>query len=120
MANSIRWRLGSQLSSSLRPWHRHSVSINSVQQPQLGLTNFTGRGFPATFGILIAALIVIVGIQLLALREQRQKARDAENKEALGTESGVLKDVEYESDKKNPAVTTKDGEQDDIEKKVSI
>ncbi|GAD99144.1 hypothetical protein AN4142.2 [Paecilomyces variotii No. 5] len=36
------------------------------------------KGFPATFGFVIAALVVIVITQLLALREKRQKISDAQ------------------------------------------
>lgn len=31
-----------------------------------------GYGFPSTFGFVIAGIVVIVGIHLLALREQRR------------------------------------------------
>jgi hypothetical protein len=92
----------------------------NLRYPRSRLTLPLGRGFPATFGILIAALIVIVGIQLLALRERRQKARDTENNEVSSTDGRVLKDAEYENDKKGPDVATKDDGRGDIEKKVSI
>ncbi|KAF8858271.1 pantothenate transporter liz1 [Acephala macrosclerotiorum] len=78
------------------------------------------RGFPATFGFVIAGLIVIVGIQLLALRERRQKARDTESDEASSNDGGVLKDARYPADEKSLRVTTKEDGPDDIEKKVGL
>ena len=48
------------------------------------------RGFPTTFALVIAALIMIVGIQLLALREQRKKGGDAEVVGSVGESRSEL------------------------------
>lgn len=42
------------------------------------------RGFPATFGFVIAALVVILGIQFMAVRERRKRSMDAE----IGSQAG--------------------------------
>lgn len=59
-----------------------------------------GYGFPATFGFVIAGIIVIIGIQLLALQEQRRAKAPAsleqgstngeETEEAEGGVKGVV------------------------------
>lgn len=38
----------------------------------------SGYGFPATFGFIIAAIIAVVGIRLLVLREQKQGIKNEE------------------------------------------
>jgi flagellar biosynthesis/type III secretory pathway M-ring protein FliF/YscJ len=40
-------------------------------------SNRIGRGFPATFGFVIAALLVVGLAQFLALRERRNKTQEA-------------------------------------------
>lgn len=47
--------------------------IHISKNQDLQLTNLTGRGFPATFGFVIAALISIVFIQYLAVRERHHQ-----------------------------------------------
>lgn len=60
-----------------------------------------GYGFPATFGFVIAGIIVIIGIQLLALKEQRRSKAPASLEQGLTngeeteeTEGGVKGVVE--------------------------
>ena len=54
-----------------------------------------GRGFPATFGFVIAALLMIIIIQVLAVRERRQKTKstfsglESEGKEDIVDEERV-------------------------------
>ncbi|KUJ16369.1 pantothenate transporter liz1 [Mollisia scopiformis] len=73
------------------------------------------RGFPATFGFVIAALIVIVIIQLLALRERRQKTRDAE---VTSGDNVDLEVIEYQSDKKDPHIGAKESEGEEIREEI--
>ncbi|KAF9073869.1 pantothenate transporter liz1 [Rhodocollybia butyracea] len=54
------------------------------------------RGFPGTFGLVIAGLILIVGIKLLADREAALRLRTTTNKEA---DSIQKEDSEYDPEK---------------------
>lgn len=47
------------------------------------LTEKPGRGFPATFGFVIAALCVIVVIQCLAVRDCRKAIKKGELEEGV-------------------------------------
>ncbi|KAH7052383.1 pantothenate transporter liz1 [Macrophomina phaseolina] len=53
-------------------------------------------GFPATFGFVIAGIIVITGIQLLSLREQRRGTAPSNLEQGLrrGVGNGVLEESE--------------------------
>lgn len=57
------------------------------------------RGFPATFGFVIAALVVICGIKFLAVRERREKTVESED--------GAISDMsaEYGDDSKQAGVS---------------
>lgn len=52
-----------------------------------------GKGFPATFGFVIAALIVIVVTQLLVLREKRQKISDDRENGAITPEEDDIRNT---------------------------
>lgn len=61
----------------------------------------TGHGFPATFGFVIAALIVICGIQFFAVRERRKKVQETEDGELF---DGSGKVAGYGTDSKEARV----------------
>ncbi|KAK1222183.1 hypothetical protein PQX77_014981 [Marasmius sp. AFHP31] len=67
-------------------------------------------GFPATFGFVIAAIIVVIGIQVLAVREQRKKQvqdtadlDDDVSKDSIEEADVKLKDTTGEDDQRSKA-----------------
>jgi ACS family pantothenate transporter-like MFS transporter len=66
-----------------------------------------GRGFPATFGFVIAAIIVVIGIQLLAVRERRLGLAGSGGPALCNTGSEEVEDQEYGVDSKKPRIETK-------------
>jgi ACS family pantothenate transporter-like MFS transporter len=71
-----------------------------------------GRGFPATFGFVIAAIIVVIGIQLLAIRERRLGLAGSGGPALTSTGSEEVGDQEYDVDSKKPQVETRRTEVD--------
>lgn len=56
---------------TMAPTFRKSLVSRKLPQELFANTLNSGYGFPATFGFVIAGIIVIVVIQILALRERR-------------------------------------------------
>lgn len=73
------------------------------------LTLYVGKGFPATFGFVVAALVVVAITQLLVLHDRRQKIR--EDQEGIAPEGNVTEYAKggspYGRDKKHFADVVK-------------